>query len=165
MPDHKFQTCPPSVTQAVYNPRGGIKELLRPHPSKLGRAAWPLWMDVMESVAFQIWATVSLLAHLADGSPITSLDVPLMEEEVPFFDEQDALLQNLQNELLKALNLSGIPLEEEAKVDPPEYMLELYNRFARDKTLLPSANIVRSFKNEGKSLDFLPNFRRSNQVG
>lgn len=110
-------------------------------------------MELMESVAFQIWATVSLLAHLADGSPITSLDVPLMEEEVPFFDEQDALLQNLQNELLKALNLSGIPLQEEAKVDTPEYMLELYNRFARDKTLLPSANIVRSFKNEGEFLN------------
>ncbi|XP_070621249.1 bone morphogenetic protein 10 [Erythrolamprus reginae] len=102
----------------------------------------------MESAAFQIWATLCLLAHLAEGSPITSLDVPLVEEEVPFFDEQDALLQNLQNELLKALNLSGISLQEEVKVDPPEYMLELYNRFARDRTLLPSANIVRSFKNE-----------------
>ncbi|XP_026545181.1 bone morphogenetic protein 10 [Notechis scutatus] len=105
----------------------------------------------MASVAFQIWATIALLAHLADGSPITGLDVPLIEEEVPFFDEQDALLQNLQNELLKALNLSGIPLQEAAKVDPPEYMLELYNRFARDKSLLPSANIVRSFKNEEQS--------------
>ncbi|XP_063167317.1 bone morphogenetic protein 10 [Candoia aspera] len=102
----------------------------------------------MESVAFQMWATLCLLAHLADGSPIMSLDVSLMDEEVPFFDEQDTLLQNLQNELLKALNLSGIPLQETVKVDPPEYMLELYNRFARDKTLMPSANVVRSFKNE-----------------
>lgn len=119
----------------------------------------------MESVAFQIWATVSLLAYLADGSPITSLDVPLVDEEVPFFDEQDALLQNLQNELLKALNLSGIPLQEAAKTDPPEYMLELYNRFARDKSLMPSANIVRSFKNEGKFLNLLHNFRRTNPMG
>lgn len=121
--------------------------------------------EVMESVAFQIWATVSLLAYLADGSPITSLDVPLVDEEVPFFDEQDALLQNLQNELLKALNLSGIPLQEAAKTDPPEYMLELYNRFARDKSLMPSANIVRSFKNEGKFLNLLHNFRRTNPMG
>lgn len=121
--------------------------------------------EVMESVAFQIWATVSLLAYLADGSPITSLDVPLMDEEVPFFDEQDALLQNLQNELMKALNLSGIPLQEAAKADPPEYMLELYNRFARDKNLMPSANIVRSFKNEGKLLNLPHNFRRSTRMG
>ncbi|XP_061448567.1 bone morphogenetic protein 10 [Rhineura floridana] len=102
----------------------------------------------MESVVFQIWATLSFLVHLANCSPIMSLDMPLLEEDMPFFDEQDALLQNLQNELLKALNLSDIPLQETAKMDPPEYMLELYNRFATDKTSMPSANIVRSFKNE-----------------
>lgn len=82
-----------------------------------------------------------------------SLDVPLLEEDMPFFDEQDALLQNLQNALLKALNISDIPTQEAVKVDPPEYMLELYNRFATDKTSMPSANIVRSFKNEGKFWD------------
>lgn len=69
---------------------------------------------------------------------------------MPFFDEQDARLQNLQNALLKALNLSDIPTQEAVKVDPPEYMLELYNRFATDKTSMPSANIIRGFKNEGK---------------
>uniref|UniRef100_G1SYU9 Bone morphogenetic protein 10 n=2 Tax=Euarchontoglires TaxID=314146 RepID=G1SYU9_RABIT len=38
--------------------------------------------------------------------------------------------------------------KESAKVDPPEYMLELYNKFATDRTSMPSANIIRSFKNE-----------------
>ncbi|KAM4531961.1 bone morphogenetic protein 10-like [Fundulus diaphanus] len=33
----------------------------------------------------------------------------------------------------------------------PEYMLELYNRFANDRAAVPSANIVRSFKNEDSS--------------
>uniref|UniRef100_A0A3Q2QY44 Bone morphotic protein 10 n=1 Tax=Fundulus heteroclitus TaxID=8078 RepID=A0A3Q2QY44_FUNHE len=33
----------------------------------------------------------------------------------------------------------------------PEYMLELYNRFANDRTAVPSANIARSFKNEDSS--------------
>ncbi|KAM3599926.1 uncharacterized protein V6R79_013891 [Siganus canaliculatus] len=35
--------------------------------------------------------------------------------------------------------------------EPPEYMLELYNRFAHDHTAVPSANIVRSFRNEDSS--------------
>ncbi|XP_058134681.1 bone morphogenetic protein 10 isoform X3 [Dasypus novemcinctus] len=39
-------------------------------------------------------------------------------------------------------------MEGSAKVDPPEYMLELYNKFATDRTSVPSANIIRSFENE-----------------
>ncbi|KAH0623045.1 hypothetical protein JD844_030949 [Phrynosoma platyrhinos] len=95
----------------------------------------------MRSAVLQIWAALSLLVRLGDCSPIRGLDA---QENVAFFDEQDPMLQNL----LKALNLSDIPLQETAKVDPPEYMLELYHRFAIDKTSMPSANIVRSFKNE-----------------
>ncbi|XP_067401959.1 bone morphogenetic protein 10 [Emydura macquarii macquarii] len=111
----------------------------------------------MDTVAIQLWATLSLLVHLAACSPIMSLEQSSLEEDVPLFDEllseQDGvdfstLLQNMKNEFLKTLNLSDIPLHETAKVEPPEYMLELYNRFATDRTSMPSANIVRSFKNE-----------------
>ncbi|XP_032642708.1 bone morphogenetic protein 10 [Chelonoidis abingdonii] len=111
----------------------------------------------MDTVAIQLWATLSLLVHLAACSPIMSLEQTSLEEEVPLFDEllseQDGvdfstLLQNMKNEFLKTLNLSDIPLHETAKVEAPEYMLELYNRFATDRTSMPSANIVRSFQNE-----------------
>uniref|UniRef100_A0A452IC16 Bone morphogenetic protein 10 n=1 Tax=Gopherus agassizii TaxID=38772 RepID=A0A452IC16_9SAUR len=104
-----------------------------------------------------LWATLSLLVHLAACSPIMSLEQTSLEEDVPLFDEllseQDGvdfstLLQNMKNEFLKTLNLSDIPLHETAKVEAPEYMLELYNRFATDRTSMPSANIVRSFQNE-----------------
>lgn len=113
----------------------------------------------MDSVVVQLWAVLCLLVHLATCSPILSLEHSSLEEDVPLFDEilseQDGvdfntLLQNMKNEFLKTLNLSDIPLHEAAKVDPPEYMLELYNRFATDRTSMPSANIIRSFKNEGK---------------
>ncbi|XP_006902599.1 PREDICTED: bone morphogenetic protein 10-like [Elephantulus edwardii] len=96
-----------------------------------------------------------LLVHWVFGSPIMNLE-PL-EEDMPLFDdvfsEQDGidfntLLQSMKNEFLKTLNLSDIPLEDSVKVDPPEYMLELYNKFATDRTSMPSANIIRSFKNE-----------------
>ncbi|PKU32980.1 bone morphogenetic protein 10 [Limosa lapponica baueri] len=111
----------------------------------------------MDSVVVQLWAVLCLSVHLATGSPILSLEHSSLEEDVPLFDEilseQDGvdfntLLQNMKNEFLKTLNLSDIPLHETAKVDPPEYMLELYNRFATDRTSMPSANIIRSFKNE-----------------
>ncbi|XP_006110855.1 bone morphogenetic protein 10 [Pelodiscus sinensis] len=111
----------------------------------------------MDTVAIQLWATLSLLVHLAACSPIMSLEQSSLEEDVPLFDELlseqegvdfNTLLQNMKNEFLKTLNLSDIPLHEKSKVEPPEYMLELYNRFATDRTSMPSANIVRSFKNE-----------------
>ncbi|XP_008924529.1 bone morphogenetic protein 10 [Manacus vitellinus] len=111
----------------------------------------------MDSIVLQLWAVLSLLVHLAACSPILSLEHSSLEEDAPLFDEilseQDGvdfntLLQNMKNEFLKTLNLSDIPLHESAKVDPPEYMLELYNRFATDRTSMPSANIIRSFKNE-----------------
>ncbi|XP_030625866.1 bone morphogenetic protein 10 [Chanos chanos] len=43
------------------------------------------------------------------------------------------------------------PRPPATRLEPPEYMLELYNRFANDRSAEPSANIVRSFKNEGSS--------------
>ncbi|XP_060643488.2 bone morphogenetic protein 10 [Anolis sagrei] len=93
----------------------------------------------MRLVALQMWAV--MLLRIGDGGPIRDLDAP---EDVAFFDEQDPILQNL----LKALNISEVPVQEPAKVEPPEYMLELFHRFTLDKSSMPSANIVRSFKNE-----------------
>ncbi|XP_037384720.1 bone morphogenetic protein 10 [Talpa occidentalis] len=96
-------------------------------------------------------------AHWVSSSPIMSLERSPLEEDMPLFDdvfsEQDGvdfntLLQSMKNEFLKTLNLSDIPMQDSAKVDPPEYMLELYNKFAVDRTSMPSANIIRSFKNE-----------------
>lgn len=113
----------------------------------------------MGPLALQLCALLCLAAHCVSGSPIMSLEQSPLEEDMPLFDDVfseqdgvdfDALLQSLKNEFLKTLNLSDIPLQDSAKVDPPEYMLELYNKFARDRTSMPSANIIRSFKNEGK---------------
>ncbi|XP_004435653.1 PREDICTED: bone morphogenetic protein 10 [Ceratotherium simum simum] len=111
----------------------------------------------MGSLALELCALFCLVAHLASGSPIMSLERSPLEEDMPLFDdvfsEQDGvdfntLLQSMKNEFLKTLNLSDIPMQDSPKVDPPEYMLELYNKFATDRTSMPSANIIRSFKNE-----------------
>lgn len=113
----------------------------------------------MGPLALQLCAVLCLVAHSASGSPIMSLEQSPLEEDMPLFDDVfseqdgvdfDTLLQSMKNEFLKTLNLSDIPTQDSAKVDPPEYMLELYNKFATDRTSMPSANIIRSFKNEGK---------------
>lgn len=112
----------------------------------------------MGSLVLPLSAVFCLVAHSVSGSPIMGLEQSPLEEDMPFFDdiftEQDGidfntLLQSMKDEFLKTLNLSDIPLQDTAKVDPPEYMLELYNKFATDRTSMPSANIIRSFKNEG----------------
>ncbi|XP_025210463.1 bone morphogenetic protein 10 [Theropithecus gelada] len=111
----------------------------------------------MGSLGLTLCALFCLAAHLVSGSPIMSLEQSPLEEDMPLFDdvfsEQDGvdfntLLQSMKDEFLKTLNLSDIPTQDSAKVDPPEYMLELYNKFATDRTSMPSANIIRSFKNE-----------------
>ncbi|KFO21127.1 bone morphogenetic protein 10 [Fukomys damarensis] len=104
-----------------------------------------------------LYTVFCLVARSVSGSPIMGLEQSPLEEDMPLFDdvfsEQDGvdfnmLLQSMKDEFLKTLNLSDIPVQDSAKVDPPEYMLELYNKFATDRTSMPSANIIRSFKNE-----------------
>ncbi|EHB10998.1 Bone morphogenetic protein 10 [Heterocephalus glaber] len=104
-----------------------------------------------------LYTIFCLVVHSVSGSPIMGLEQSPLEEDMPLFDdvfsEQDGvdfnmLLQSMKDEFLKTLNLSDIPVQDSAKVDPPEYMLELYNKFATDRTSMPSANIIRSFKNE-----------------
>ncbi|XP_015251782.1 PREDICTED: bone morphogenetic protein 10 [Cyprinodon variegatus] len=62
------------------------------------------------------------------------------------------LLESLKEQFLRTFNLSVMGPSSlqpgSAREDPPEYMMELYNRFANDHTAMPTANIIRSFKNE-----------------
>ncbi|MBN3300192.1 bone morphogenetic protein 10 [Amia ocellicauda] len=74
---------------------------------------------------------------------------PLLEQDSEL--DFQTFMQTLRSQFLKTFNLSGFPQQGATKVEPPEYMLELYNRFANDRSSMPSANIVRSFKNEDTS--------------
>ncbi|XP_072244614.1 bone morphogenetic protein 10 [Leuresthes tenuis] len=66
--------------------------------------------------------------------------------------DMQSMLENLKEQFLRTFNLSGLgppPLPPgSTREEPPEYMMELYNRFANDRTAMPTANIIRSFKNE-----------------
>lgn len=73
----------------------------------------------------------------------------------PLFNAQDLLSQ-----FLSTLNLTRLRSQTRGLTGPqeplPEFMLELYNRFTNNRTAVPSANIVRSFKNEGTFLYLFP---------
>ncbi|XP_061733175.1 bone morphogenetic protein 10-like [Nerophis ophidion] len=85
--------------------------------------------------------SLSVLLVVSSGGPV-GLDGSLL-------DAKDFL-----SHFLATLNVTGQKTPGRAlsaPKEPPEYMLELYQRFANDQSAVPSANVVRSFKNEGMS--------------
>ncbi|XP_053707489.1 bone morphogenetic protein 10-like [Synchiropus splendidus] len=94
-----------------------------------------------------------ILSGLSSSSPIGTADsrrrASVDRDDYPLLDAQDFL-----NQFLTTLNLTEQRPSSGMELDPTrreteEYMLELYNRFARDLT--SDANIVRSFKNGDSS--------------
>ncbi|KAM8866670.1 bone morphogenetic protein 10 [Synchiropus picturatus] len=79
------------------------------------------------------------------------VDPSLLEQD----NDVQTVPESLKEQFLQTFNLSGVgppPLPPGGKrEEPPEYMMELYNRFANDRTSMPTANIIRSFKNEEPS--------------
>ncbi|XP_078055445.1 bone morphogenetic protein 10-like [Mustelus asterias] len=68
------------------------------------------------------------------------------DEEAGF--DFNAFLESMKDEFLRSLNLSDVPVHDASKVEPPQFMIDLYNKFATDRSTMPSSNIVRSFRNE-----------------
>lgn len=97
---------------------------------------------------------LQILIGLSLSSPIRSPEnhhrVSVAVGENPLLDAQDFLSQFLSTVNQTRLRPRTKPLA--APKEPPEYMLELYDRFASDPAAVPSANVVRSFKNEGTTL-------------
>nr|XP_020446061.1 bone morphogenetic protein 10 [Monopterus albus] len=81
------------------------------------------------------------------------VDPSLLEQDGNM--DTQSLLESLKEQFLQTFNLSGLgppPLPPGSpQEEPPEYMMELYNRFANDRTAMPTASIIRSFKNEDSS--------------
>lgn len=82
---------------------------------------------------------------------------PLVQEQDNKMNLQN-VLESLKEQFLRTFNVTGLgppPLPPgSTREEPPEYMMELYNRFANDRSAMPTANIIRSFKNEGKDSPF-----------
>ncbi|KAG7322582.1 hypothetical protein KOW79_013928 [Hemibagrus wyckioides] len=99
---------------------------------------------------------ILLLPRWGQPSPIPSLEEPLSgglgAVDASMLDQDDNVdVQALLGQFLYMLNLTEQqpkPRPRAARIEPPEYMLELYNHYAQDRSTRPVANIARSFKNE-----------------
>uniref|UniRef100_H0VKR0 Growth/differentiation factor 2 n=1 Tax=Cavia porcellus TaxID=10141 RepID=H0VKR0_CAVPO len=58
------------------------------------------------------------------------------------------LLENMKVDFLRGLNLSSVPSRVKTRLEPPQYMIDLYYRYTSDKSSTPASNIVRSFSVE-----------------
>lgn len=67
-----------------------------------------------------------------------------------FLEEEDAdsrmenLLGTMKEGFLRQLNLSDVP-QEHSKIFPPQFMMELYNKYASDSLAVPQSDVIRSF--------------------
>lgn len=72
----------------------------------------------------------------------------LSEED--FLEEEDTdsrmenLLGTMKEGFLRKLNLSDVP-QEHSKIYPPQFMLELYDKYASDSSAIPQSDVIRSF--------------------
>ncbi|XP_048419667.1 bone morphogenetic protein 10-like [Stegostoma tigrinum] len=112
------------------------------------------------STWFAVVSSLNLLVQVATCKPLNGWDISTEEEGEQNYDREgvldedvefdfNAFLQSVKNEFLRTLNLSDIPTQEPLKVEPPQFMIDLYNKFATDRSSMPSSNIVRSFRDEG----------------
>uniref|UniRef100_A0A8C3GBI9 Growth differentiation factor 2 n=1 Tax=Cyclopterus lumpus TaxID=8103 RepID=A0A8C3GBI9_CYCLU len=54
------------------------------------------------------------------------------------------LLGTMKKGFLRKLNLSDVP-QENSKICPPQFMMELYNKYASDSSANPQSDVIRSF--------------------
>ncbi|XP_054688033.1 growth/differentiation factor 2 isoform X2 [Grus americana] len=102
----------------------------------------------------------NIIACLTRGKPLEDWDKlsamgksdahfhdPGEVEDETHFDFK-SFLENMKTDLLRSLNLSRVPSQVKTKEEPPQFMIDLYNRYAADKSSIPASNIVRSFSTE-----------------
>ncbi|XP_036401133.1 growth/differentiation factor 2 [Megalops cyprinoides] len=117
-------------------------------------------MQSLKSLLFPVCFSLMLSVGYCRCKPLTSLiqkeeaeveglrrsserDLTRVEDE-DMRRRQRSFLGNMKEEFLRKLNLSGVP-QEHSKIDPPQFMVELYNRYASDKSTMPRSDVVRSF--------------------
>ncbi|KAL6475014.1 hypothetical protein MHYP_G00160540 [Metynnis hypsauchen] len=86
------------------------------------------------------------LAGSCKGKPVElaqNLENDLEEEDI-LNSRLEKFLGSMKEDFLRMLNLSGVP-QEQRRVQPPPFMMELYNKYATDKSSIPRSDVIRSF--------------------
>ncbi|XP_041830900.1 growth/differentiation factor 2 [Melanotaenia boesemani] len=73
----------------------------------------------------------------------SQLSEDLLEEE-DSESRMENLLGTMKEGFLRQLNLSDVP-QEHAKISPPQFMVELYNKYASNRSAVPQSDVIRSF--------------------
>ncbi|XP_045925599.1 growth/differentiation factor 2 [Micropterus dolomieu] len=72
----------------------------------------------------------------------------LSEEDLLEEEDTDSRIENLLGTMkegfLRKLNLSDVP-QEHSKIYPPQFMMELYNKYASNSLAIPQSDVIRSF--------------------
>lgn len=76
----------------------------------------------------------------------------LLEEDLLKEEDTNTRMENLLGTMkegfLRKLNLSDVP-QEHSKIYPPQFMMELYNKYASDSSAIPQSDVIRSFGVQG----------------
>lgn len=86
------------------------------------------------------------------GKELKELHSQLSEEDLLEEEDNEARVENLLGTMkegfLRKLNLSDVP-QEQSKIDPPQFMMELYDKYASDSSAIPQSDVIRSFTVQG----------------
>lgn len=92
------------------------------------------------------------------GKELEELHSQLSEEDLLEEEENEArvesLLGTMKEGFLRKLNLSDVP-QEHSKIDPPQFMMELYDKYASDSSAIPQSDVIRSFTVQGTEIDLM----------
>ncbi|XP_028263752.1 growth/differentiation factor 2 [Parambassis ranga] len=73
----------------------------------------------------------------------SQLSEDLLEEEAANL-RMESLLGTMKEGFLRQLNLSNVP-QEHSKITPPQFMIELYDKYASNSSAVPQSDVIRSF--------------------
>ncbi|KAF7204791.1 growth/differentiation factor 2 [Nothobranchius furzeri] len=71
------------------------------------------------------------------------LSEDLLEEE-DAESRMESILGTMKEGFLRQLNLSDVP-QECSRISPPQFMVELYNKYASNRSVVPQFDVIRSF--------------------
>lgn len=108
----------------------------------------------MQGVQYLLLYLCLSLVWLCEGKSITQVTQQedkkfALEDYLEDQDNLESFLEPMKVDFLKMLNLSGVPMEQR-KVQPPPFMMELYNKYASDLSSVPRSDVIRSFVIQGK---------------
>uniref|UniRef100_A0A4W4E3X6 TGF-beta family profile domain-containing protein n=1 Tax=Electrophorus electricus TaxID=8005 RepID=A0A4W4E3X6_ELEEL len=92
----------------------------------------------------------SQLSVLIFEIPISRILQKKAKTEQSYIDQDslnsrlESFMGTMKEDFLKMLNLSAVP-QDQRKVQPSSFMMDLYNKYASDKSSVPHSNVIRSF--------------------